>query len=272
MSRDGNPRSVFIVGSPRSGTSVFFKTLAQHPAFATTTNLTRKFLARFWMVRIAELLGAKHRPVEAGALWKSFWPRGKRESDGNDLTEEHRRILRRIVDGHVRHFKREIFLNKRPDMSIRIKWVAAGLPESRFIHIVRDGRATANSILHQCKVRGKPHWSFIGRDMWADLREMDSATYSGAIWSRVAILADKALATLDPSRVLTVRYEEFVKDPAGILERTAGFCGITWEEEHHAFIPNLEDRNYKWKKQMTEEEQKRMLASARPGLEYFGYD
>ena len=74
MTRKSPAPSVFIVGSPRGGTSVFFKTLARHPDFAFTTNLTRRFRANFILVRIAEILGGKHRPVEAGELWKSFWP------------------------------------------------------------------------------------------------------------------------------------------------------------------------------------------------------
>ena len=137
--------------------------------------------------------------------------------------------------------------------------------------VIRDGRATANSILQQCKRRGKPHWSYVGRGMWPDLREMDSASYSGAIWSRTSILADRALSTLDPARVLTVRYEDFVASPVTVLESVASFCGVEWKTEHHAFIPSLENRNWKWKEEMTPEEQARMLAQAAPGLQYFHY-
>ena len=264
-------RAVFIVGSPRGGTSVFFKTLAKHPDFAFTTNLSRKFRANFLLVRLAELVGRRHRPVEAGELWKSFWPNGKFERTEEHLTEHHRRILDKIVVGHIRHFRRPVFLNKRPDMVVRIRWLAAGLPSAKFIQLVRDGRATANSILQQCKKRNKPHWSYVGRGMWPDLREMDSASYSGAIWSRTTMLADKALATLDSARVHTVRYEDFVDRPVEILDGVADFCGIDWKPEHHAFIPNLENRNWKWQEQMTAEEQTLMLAQATAGLEYFDY-
>ncbi|MHC4861328.1 MAG: sulfotransferase family protein, partial [Planctomycetota bacterium] len=183
----------------------------------------------------------------------------------------HRRMLEKIVRGHVRHYGRPVFLAKRPDMVMRIRWIAAGLPNARFIHVLRDGRAVANSILVQCRRRGVPRWSYIGKGMWPELAEMESVAYSGAIWARSAMLADRSLSTLDGDRVLTVRYEEFVREPLRILEETAAFCGVSWREEHREIVPHLEDRNYKWKEQMSPEEQERMLEQARPGLDHFGY-
>ena len=101
---------------------------------------------------------------------------------------------------------------------------------------------------------------------------MDSAAYSGAIWARAAMVAHRALATLHPDRVLTVRYEDFVRHPSRVVRETAAFCGALWREDHDALIPHLEDRNSRWREWMTPEEQVRMIEQARPGLRYFGYD
>ena len=266
------PPSVFILGSPRSGTSILFKTLANHPSFACTTNLTRRFRANFTLVRIAELFGGKHRPVEAGELWNSFWPDGRKVRDEKDLTEYHRRMLEKIVWGHVRHFRRQVFLAKRPGISMRIRWLAAGLPNAKFVHVLRDGRAVANSILAKGRERGIPRWAYIGKDMWPDLAEMEPVAYCGAIWARTAMLTDRTLSTLEPERVLTLRYEDFVRRPLRIVGETAAFCGVPWGEDFEGIVQHLEDRNYKWKEQMSPEEQERMIEQARPGLDYFGYD
>ncbi len=266
------PPSVFILGSPRSGTSVLFKTLAKHPSFACTTNLTRRFRTNFTLVRIAEFFGGKHRPVEAGELWKSFWPDGRKVRDENDLTEYHRRMLEKIVWGHVRHFRRQVFLAKRPGISMRIRWLAAGLPNAKFVHVLRDGRAVANSILAKGRQRGISRWSYIGKEIWPDLAKMEPAAYSGAIWARIAMLTDRTLRTLEPVRVLTVRYEDLVRSPFRVIEETAGFCGVPWAKADEKIVPHLEDRNYKWQEQMSAEEQKLMIEQARPVLDYFGYD
>lgn len=264
------PPSVFIVGSPRSGTSVFYKTLCEHPAFAFTTNLTRRFKGRMGLVRVAELFGAKHRAVEAGALWKAFWPTGERDSDESALTDHHRVMLERMVRSHVEHFRRPVFLNKKPGNALRVRWLAAGLPNAKFVQCVRDGRAVANSILRECKKADK-RWSYLGRELWPELGEMDYAAFSGGIWSRLSVLGDQALATLPPERVHTVRYEDFIADPLGVLADIAAFCEIEWGPRFHDIVPRLDDRNSKWKTAMTPEEQAAMLREARPGLEHFGY-
>jgi hypothetical protein len=264
------PSSVFIVGCPRSGTSVLFKTLAAHPKFAFTTNLTRRFAPRFGLIRIAERLGVRHRPVEAGALWRRFRPRGRRELLASELTEQDREGLTRLVDDHRRHFDRPIFLSKWPGHSLRIDWTAAGLPDARFIHMVRDGRAVANSILRECKKAGY-HWSYMGREIWPELESMGWPEYSGALWSRITLTCAAALERVAPERVHTVRYEDFMGDAQGILDGIATFCGIEFGAVHRAAAPVLVDRNARWRSEMTPAEQAAMMAGASQGLIELGY-
>jgi omega-hydroxy-beta-dihydromenaquinone-9 sulfotransferase len=270
VSLPDEPRSVFIVGCPRSGTSVFFKTFSQHPSFAFTTNLTRRFRSHFPLVRMAEMLGGKHRPVEAAALWKGLWPTGVVERTAEDLTESQRRRLLKMVRGHIRHFGRPVFLNKKPGMALRIRWLAAALPGCRIIHVLRDGRSVANSILEQCKKADK-RWSYVGREMWPELGSMNYARFSGGLWSRITRVCDDACQTLPREQVLTVRYEDFVSNTAGTLSDAADFCGVPWGKEHAHLIPELSSRNDKWKRMMTAEEQRDMLEEAGEGLRHFGY-
>ena len=265
-----SPASVFIVGCPRSGTSVFFKTLAVHPEFAWTTNLTRRFGKHLGLVRLAERLGARHRPVEAGALWRQFRRRGRRELMAEELTEADRIGLERLVDDHRRHFGRPMFLSKWPGHSLRVSWLAAGLPQARFIHVVRDGRAVANSILRECRKAGT-RWSYMGRDLWPELESMEWPEYSGALWSRVTLICAAALERLPPERVHTVRYEDLVARPHDTLDDVAAFCGIRFGPEERAAFPTLDDRNTRWLTEMTSDEQAAMLRGAADGLVALGY-
>jgi len=270
VSLPDEPRSVFIVGCPRSGTSVFFKTFSQHPAFAFTTNLTRRFRSHMGLVRIAEIFGGKHRPVEAKALWKGLWPTGVVERTEADLTEDQRRRLWHMCHEHIRHFGRPVFLNKKPGMALKVRWLAAALPGCKILHVLRDGRATANSILEQCK-RADMRWSYLGREMWPELGEMDYASFSGGLWSRITRTCDDACKTLPSTQVHTVRYEDFVANPADTLAEAAAFCEVDWGPEHAHLVPELGSRNDKWKRVMTPEEQELMLAQAEPSLRHFGY-
>ena len=270
MSTETDPRSVFVVGCPRSGTSVFFQTFSRHPDFAFTTNLTRRFRGHFGLVKLAENLGGKHRPVEAGPIWKSIWPSGVRERTEADVTDEHRRRLDRLVRGHLEHFDRPVFLAKRPGLALRVRWLAEAVPGSKIIHVLRDGRAVANSVLEQCK-RADLRWSYIGREMWPELGEMDYASFSGALWARITTTCDAACRTLPDDRVMTVRYEDFIREPDETLAAAADFCGVRWGPEQAHLVPHLEDRNNKWLKAMTPEEQALMLEQVTPTLEAFGY-
>lgn len=265
----GGAQALFVLGCPRSGTSIVFKTLAAHPDVCTTTNLTRRFGARFPLVRLAERLGARHRPVEAGPLWKAIWPPGTRERMADEVTGEQREALQRLVTGHREHFGRPLFVGKRPGLTLRLRWLAAALPEARFLHVVRDGRAVANSVLRECKAANR-HWSYVGRELWPDLGALDFASYSGALWSRIALTADRAAAELD-GRVHTLRYEDFVRRPREALRQVAAFAGLSWTDAHDALLPELRDRNDKWRRELDETEQRLVLSHAEPGLRHFGY-
>jgi hypothetical protein len=268
MMRPDSPRALFIVGSPRSGTSVFFKTLSAHPAFATTTNLTRRFRSRFVPVRIAELLGARHRPVEATSMWQAFWPAAERVARAEDCTEHDRAVLRRVLYGHTRHFGRPVFLAKNPGLTLRIRWLAEGMPEARFIHLVRDGRAAAASILRICRAKGK-HWSI--KRAWPELKGMDYASYSGALWSRLAVAGDESIAALPAERALTVRYEQFVREPHATFRRAAALAGVDWGAEGDALVPEIRNHNGAWDDQFSDDDRARILEHALPGLRHFGY-
>lgn len=264
------PSAVFIAGSPRSGTSIFFKTLSGHPAFAMTTVLSRRFGGRVPPgMRLFHALGIGSRPVEAGRIWRSFHPDTETEVTEQHLSAEDRQRLTALVSNHCRLFGRPTFLSKWPGHALRIRWTAAALPDSRFIHCLRDGRAVANSILRECK-KADTHWSLNAR-MWPELAALDYASFSGAIWARVARACTDSLASLPPERAMTMRYEDFMAEPIATLERVAAFCGVPFGPEHHAMIPRLNDRNDRWKNEMSAEEQAAMLREAGPELEALGY-
>lgn len=264
------PRAVFILGCPRSGTSVFFRALAGHPGLCTTTNVTRRFRARFALVRAAELLGARHRPVEADRFWRAFRSHDRREFTADDLTADQRAALERLVASHCRHFRRPLFVSKWPGHSMRVGWTAAALPQARFIHCVRDGRDVAASILRECRKSGQA-WSYMGRELWPELGAMEWAAYAGALWSRVTRTCAASLAALEPSRCLTLRYERFMARHLDALAEVADFCGLPFGAEHHGMALGLDARSGSWRRDLDEREQALMLEQAGGLLAELGY-
>jgi hypothetical protein len=100
---------------------------------------------------------------------------------------------------------------------------------------------------------------------------MDYASYSGALWSRLAITGDESLAALAPERVLTVRYEQFVREPHATFRRAAALAGVDWGDAGDALVPEIRNHNGAWDDQFSDEDRARILEHALPGLRHFGY-
>ena len=84
-------------------------------------------------------------------------------------------------------------------------------PDLRFLNLVRDPRAQVSSMNR------------------AIIHDFDT-TLNALRWVEAHDIA-QTLAAKHPDRVLTVRFEDFVADPAPVLQRICGFMGITYSEE-----------------------------------------
>jgi hypothetical protein len=102
--------------------------------------------------------------------------------------------------------------DKTPNYALDLRLLAGLFPEARFIHLVRDGRNVAMSLLDV------PWWP-------------NTLTEAAQVWSHWTRAARAAGRDLGPERYLEIRYEELVDDPQGDLERIAAFAGLTYRPE-----------------------------------------
>jgi omega-hydroxy-beta-dihydromenaquinone-9 sulfotransferase len=115
----------------------------------------------------------------------------------------------------------------------RIGLLRAAFPEARFVHVVRDGRAVANSLVQMPwwdGWKGPAGWSF--GPLPADLNEAWLASERRFVvlaaieWKLVVDAVQLALERAGDARLLEVRYEDFVVDPAAQLERILEFADL----------------------------------------------
>jgi len=141
-------------------------------------------------------------------------------------------------------------------------------PEAHFVHVVRDGRAVAASLLPLD---------------WGPNNVMHAAEF----W--MARCAAGLSAELElPDRVLRIRYEDLVTDPEAILRRIADFAGMEYEpamaqggghrpsrynERQHRLVGQAPDpsRAYSWQHSLTPREIEIFEAEAGEFLEALGY-
>jgi len=134
---------IFIVGVPRSGTNIFYRTFAKHPDLAWISNITKKVPSSLWLTRIIMLFRNDHRPTEANNVWQKFAGNDDESLGRDDVTAAARKYLHTVLQNNLQIFNKLRFVNKCPGNSVRIEFLKEIFPDAIFIHIIRDGRAAA---------------------------------------------------------------------------------------------------------------------------------
>ncbi len=196
---------IFIIGSPRSGSTWLQAILGAHPEVATTVELTvfHHFVGP-WVEKAEFEKKLRQHQV----------PQGLSFVLGEDWAEQ---WLARFVDHVYRRVAAakvgcRFVLDKQPAYSPYVALIDSFLPDARFVHILRDGRDVAASLRRA------------GRSMV--LGEM--RIYHGAkLWSRYVRAAREAIAL--QGRYVEVRYEDLRQAPEEEVARVLDGCGIPWD-------------------------------------------
>ena len=185
---------VFVIGSPRSGTTWLQNMLGSHGEIAA---LPEAFIFSRY-VRSLEW------------EWKRFGMGNSREPFERGVSlfveEMYGAFLARKPTAHV-------VTDKTPEHAMFADMIEGYVPRARFLHLLRDGRDSVASML-----RGKrwaPDWTM-------------STTGAAATWKKHVV------AAREPRRApfLEVRYEELVgtRGPT-LLAEILTFCGVTTDQE-----------------------------------------
>ena len=248
-------RPVFIVCSPRSGSSLFFETLAQSPSLWTVGGESHQVIEgipelhpearRFHSNR---LTAADATPEIAAQLEQRF-AANLRNRDGQPPP--------RGVTG-LR------MLEKTPKNSLRVPFLASVFPDALFIYLYRDMRDTMSSMLDAWR-SGKfvtypqlpewdgPPWSLLLTPGWRELSGKPLPEIVAAQWSTATRYLLDDLEQLAPDRWCISSYDALLENPQREMQRLSRFLGIEWDRELGAPLPASRttltppDRD-KWKK------------------------
>jgi len=241
---------IFIVGAPRSGTNVFYRTMARHPDLAWISNITKKMPNSEVLTRTLMLFRSDHRPSEGNNIWQKFITDEDESLSREQATPAARRYLHKIVQNHLRFFSKPRFLNKCPGNSVRIDFLREIFPDAVFIHLIRDGRAAAYSIMHSRLKHAGSYWS-VKPPGWRNLLGLPLVEACALQWKMIVEAVLQSAAKLPPEQYLAVKYEDFVARPAEILNQVAAKCDLLWRQDRlHAITGGMENRNFKWQTEM----------------------
>ena len=193
----GRSRGVFVIGCPRSGTSILSWALATHPNFWTSKE--SDYLHQlFGEHRLQSAYMEAYERQDGGWLHKeqvSFAEFAAMMGSGAERLFDSRAGGRRWVDATPGHTQ-------------MVEALLGLFPAASIVHIVRDGRAVVNSMLSS---RFDTQWA----------SNFDAACES---WVHYASLGHQAVED-HSDRVIEVRHEDLTRNPWFVLSRVFYFLG-----------------------------------------------
>jgi len=130
-------------------------------------------------------------------------------------------------------------------------------PHARFVHLIRDGRDVARSIVEMG---------------WAG-----NAWRAALYWDEAELDWDRLSQQLPKDRSITVRFEELVTNPTGTLEEICAFCGVSFDPamlEYHrssTYGPPDPKMASTWKRKMSVRDVREVEGAIGPLLVQRGY-
>jgi len=194
--KESSKRALFVLGMPRSGTTLAEQILGAHPKI-------------FAMGEIGTFATSLMEVAERFAKERAF-PKCIEEFDGTAWEDLARRYLSSVKCNE------EFFTNKLPANYLYIGAILSALPNAKIVHCRRNPMDTCLSIYQQHFARSAVRYGYDFVELAAYYR-----LYSNLMdqWER-----------LFPGRIHTFNYEAVVNHPREEIERLLDFCGLEWSE------------------------------------------
>jgi len=207
------PPAPFVVGLTRSGTTLLRMMLDAHPLL-TIPPETHFVPDLIKAARAEKGTEGMLEAMTANRTWGDF-------GIGDD---EMRERLAQVASGDAASAVRAFFEayadiqgkprwgDKTPAYMLSVQRIGRTLPESRFIHLIRDGRDVALSQRARA------------------INEQPPPAEQAARWVKRIGKSREQASSLKGARYVEARYEDLVRDPETTLRRICEFIDLPWDD------------------------------------------
>ena len=169
---------IFIIGAPRTGSTVLYQAITNQGDVLYIDNLVCRFnkviFIGFWLS--SKLFGNRphncfnsvhggtsgfHAPSECGGFWYRWLPMERHFIDFDEVTQANIARMRQEITAVSNYFDKPIVF-KNLNAGQRMRLISQIFPNAKFIYITRDYLHTAQSILNAKRELGIPdnqYWS-----------------------------------------------------------------------------------------------------------------
>ena len=262
-------KPIIIFGTGRCGTTIFHKMFTRHPKVAWLSDLCERYPdkpelnARLMKALeypiLDQSLRKRYSPNECYGFWEHYC-RGFRDPCRDlipaDLTVNSKRNVQNAMS-KLTTDKKNRLLTKITGWS-RLGFMSEIFPDAKFIQVIRDGRAVANSLINMGWWLG---WTGPENWRWGPLSAGHSEEWykynqsfvvlAAIQWKILMDATENAKKYVDKSNLLVIKYEQLCSDPIKLFKEIVNFSELEWtnefEEELNTF--KLNNTNYKWERQ-----------------------
>jgi Sulfotransferase family len=217
---------LFLVGCPRSGTTLLYRLLDAHPDLALVHETL--WIPQLWERRtgISDDGAVTPELVPALLAERRFERLGISAAELRDIVAGNGRVtypafVTAVFDQYAAAQGKPLAGDKTPGYVRSMPTLHSLWPHARFVHLIRDGRDVCLSALGWKKA-GKVFRDFA---TWKD----EPVTTAALWWERCVRLGQEAGRRLPTPLYHEVRYEELVSEPEDVCRELCRFLGLAFE-------------------------------------------